>query len=83
MSTHIRFRYLPKELVEYIKREKNEYVPLELEDKKNTVFIAHRGYSAFHRENTVASFRAAGEKSSPGQSIFQDGPYSPRRPPSE
>ena len=63
MSTHIRFRYLPKELVEYIRRERNVYEPLELEEKKNTVFIAHRGYSAFHRENSVASFRAAAEKS--------------------
>ena len=79
MSTHIRFRYLPKELVEYIKREKNEYVPLELEDKKNTVFIAHRGYSAFHRENSVASFRAAGEKSFYGIEtdvhVTKDGKY--------
>lgn len=63
MSKHIRFRYLPKEVVEFIRREKNEYVPLQLEEKKNTLFIAHRGYSAFHRENSVASFRAAAEMS--------------------
>lgn len=34
-----------------------------LENKNNTLMIAHRGYSAMEKENTIASFIAAGNQS--------------------
>ena len=79
MSRGIRLYYYPREIVKHIKRERNSYKKSILEDKGDTCFIAHRGLSAFHRENSVAAFKAAAESTFYGIEtdihVTKDGKY--------
>lgn len=63
-NTKIKVRHYPKELKMLIKRDRNAYTaPIEVEEKGNTQFIAHRGLSGIYRENTLLAFKKAGELS--------------------
>ena len=75
-----RLYFMPRIIINHIRRAKHP--PTErivIEDKGNTLFVAHRGYSSFHQQNTIASFRAAGEKSFYGietdTHVTKDGKY--------
>ena len=80
MSRIPRLYFMPEIIIKHIKREKHP--PTErviIEDKGNTLFVAHRGYSSFHMQNTIASFKAAGQKSFYGietdTHVTKDGKY--------
>lgn len=59
----IRPMHLPFETASILKRAANGYKKIvNIDDKNGVRFIAHRGLSALHRENTVSSFKAAAKE---------------------